>query len=80
MKNWFGMESHPSDSLIHFTAVRQDGDRGRREFVDEVLGIRADYDFLATTQARQFALERLLQKQHDKTAADEAEVYAGPEL
>lgn len=80
MKNFFDMESHPSDSLFHFTDVRHEGERGRKEFVREVEGVRADYDFLATTQARKLALERLLQRQHDKTAADEAEANAGPEL
>jgi hypothetical protein len=80
VKNWFGMESHPSDSLIHFTDVRHEGDRGRKEFLREVDGIRADYDFLATSQARKLALERLLQRQHDKTSADEAELNAGPEI
>jgi hypothetical protein len=78
--NWFGMDAHPSDSLFHFTDVRQEGDRGRKEFVREVEGVRADYDFVATTPARKLALERLLQRQHDKTSADEAEINAGPEL
>lgn len=81
MKNWFDMESHPSDSLIHYSDYNPNrGKRETDEFRRTVEGIRADYDFVANTQARKLALERLLQHQYEKATADEAESQAGPEL
>jgi|HubBroStandDraft_1064217.scaffolds.fasta_scaffold409099_2 hypothetical protein len=79
MTNWFGMDAHPSDCLIHWADIPRDK-RNRKEFGARVAQIRADWDLLTATDAGKLALARLLQEQHDKTAADEAEVNAGPEI
>ena len=75
--NWFGMEAHPSDSLIHWAEACFPH---KKEFQKRVAQIRADWDLLTATDAGKVALARLLQEQHNKTSADEAENDAGSSI
>ena len=77
MKNWFDTEAHPSDCLIHWSEATGLRDKAFNARIDQ---LRKDWDLLTATDAGKLALTRLLQAQHDKTAADEAEANAGPEL
>jgi len=75
--NWFGMESHPSDCLIHWAEATFPH---RKDFKAKVAQVRADWDLLTATDAGKLALTRLLQEQHEKSTSDEAENDAGASI
>jgi hypothetical protein len=71
MKNWFGLESHPSDDLIHWSQVSDK--KEFKEFKEEVRQLRAAWDLLVTTPARKKALELLMDAKYNKVSSDHAE-------
>ena len=86
MKNWFGMEAHPSDELIHW----QDRDffgRGwglghtkKKTFEEYVTELRAAWDLLYGDLKTHAATELLMQARAHKSSMEEGEREAGEDL
>jgi hypothetical protein len=72
MKNWFGMEPHPSDSIVHWSERTTS-----KEFKQRIKKIRIAWDILHSTKELREASE-LIQEQTDNFVRScEGELGAG---
>lgn len=69
-KNWFGLDPHPTDTLIHWSEKDPEA---------QAIVLREYYDILAS-DGRQTILDKLLWAARTSAILDEAEASAGAGL
>jgi hypothetical protein len=75
VKNWFGMEYHASDELIHWSEVQN-----TEAFKKRVEQLRADWDLINSTPEISAAFKRLREAFISKKFSEMAETEAGESL
>ena len=81
MKNFFGLDTHPSDELIHWSSVaRLDRKQDHKEWLDRVAQLRSAWDVLSATPELQTHLKVVLEWAHEYAMGNEADLRAGEYL
>jgi hypothetical protein len=74
-KNWWGMERHPSDGLVHWSEPDN-----TKAFEKRIRQLRSDWDLIHSTPELAAAFKRLAEATRDKAASDQADADAGEDL
>jgi predicted RNA-binding Zn-ribbon protein involved in translation (DUF1610 family) len=77
-KNWWGIEAHPSDELIHWSEVNYGA--GTKAFEKDVVELRAAWDLLHSSPELIKASNLIAKRTADIERSEQAERDAGEDL